>query len=180
LHESVYETLYGVVKYSYSITIGISLLIANIISDYLSLFIVRRNLDYEEGHFIKALFSAALTGIVSVVLIFYVFVVLDDILFPFFPAFGGSIGESMKFYIVNIYSIIEDAKPALIVHLWLPLFAVSILALRLLQAFRNSIGKAQWFLRGGTSHPLRASGLVAAILVFVGTGIFHLIRWSFG
>ena len=46
--------------------------------------------------------------------------------------------------------------PALFVHLWLPLFALGALGVRLLYPIFRAVEFAQWFLRQGARHPLRA------------------------
>jgi hypothetical protein len=65
--------------------------------------------------------------------------------------------------------------PALLVHLWFLLFAAGALGVRLLYPIFRAVESAQWFLKNGEQHPLRAIGMVAAVLVFgVGT-IWKLI-----
>ena len=55
---------------------------------------------------------------------------------------------------------------ALIIHLWLPLFALSSLAVKLTFRIFRAVEKAQWFLKQGDAHPLKAIGIVATIIVF--------------
>ena len=59
--------------------------------------------------------------------------------------------------------------PALAVFVWLPLFALGILTTRLLTPLSWIVGRAQWFLKEGKEHPLKAIGYVAAIVVFLAT-----------
>jgi len=61
------------------------------------------------------------------------------------------------------------AWPALAVFVWLPLFALGILIVRLLTPLSWIVGRAQWFLKEGKEHPLKAIGYVAAVVVFLGT-----------
>jgi hypothetical protein len=57
-------------------------------------------------------------------------------------------------------------KPAFIIHLWLPLFALSTLVVRLIYLIFRAVEWAQWFLKQGDAHPLKAIGIVATIIVF--------------
>jgi len=59
------------------------------------------------------------------------------------------------------------ALPAMAVFVWLPLFAVGILVVRLLSPLSWVVTKAQWALNEGNKHPLKAVGCVAAVAVFV-------------
>jgi hypothetical protein len=68
--------------------------------------------------------------------------------------------------------------PALVVHLWLPLFALSSLAVRLVFWIFRAVEWAQWFLKQGNAHPLKAIGVVATIIVF-GTAMLVNEAWTF-
>ena len=57
-------------------------------------------------------------------------------------------------------------RPAFIIHLWLPLFALSSLVVQLIFWIFRAGEWAQWFLKQGDAHPLRAIGIVATIIVF--------------
>ena len=57
-------------------------------------------------------------------------------------------------------------RPAFIIHLWLPLFALSSLVVQLIFWIFRAVEWAQWFLKQGDAHPLRAIGIVATIIVF--------------
>jgi hypothetical protein len=70
---------------------------------------------------------------------------------------------------------IGPIAPALLVHFWLLLFAGGALGIRLLYSLFRATEWAQWFLRAGNRHPLRAIGMVGAVLVFVGTAIARLL-----
>jgi hypothetical protein len=64
---------------------------------------------------------------------------------------------------------------AFVVHLWLPLFALCIMIVKVFNWFRLAVSKTQWLFRGGKEHPLDAVGYVAAILVFAGAGSLGLV-----
>ena len=63
-------------------------------------------------------------------------------------------------------SIFLTMAPAFIIHLWLPLFALSSLVVRLVYLIFRAVEWAQWFLKQGDAHPLKAIGIVATIIVF--------------
>lgn len=56
--------------------------------------------------------------------------------------------------------------PALTVFVWLPLLAVGIIATRALKPLSWAVGKAQWALKDGNEHPLKAVGYLGGVLVF--------------
>jgi hypothetical protein len=74
----------------------------------------------------------------------------------------------------DLSSIIRDMTfltnrmmfPALVIHLWLPLFALSSLLVKLIYLIFRAVEWAQWFLKQGDAHPLKAIGIVATIIVF--------------
>ncbi len=61
----------------------------------------------------------------------------------------------------------------LVVHLWLPLTFLSIMAFRLLGPGKAGVIRLQWFLKDGQDRPLSAIGLVACAVVLLGTAIFQ-------
>jgi hypothetical protein len=71
--------------------------------------------------------------------------------------------------------ILMGFAPAFFVHLWLPLFAFGALSVRIIYPVFRFIEWAQWFLKQGNQHPLRAVGIVAAALVFMGAMICRAV-----
>jgi hypothetical protein len=63
--------------------------------------------------------------------------------------------------------------PALLVHLWLPLFGLSVLVTKVIQLLMSTVGVARWFIEGGQDHPLQAVGFVATAIVFAAGAILH-------
>ena len=57
-----------------------------------------------------------------------------------------------------LFIFIAMMRPAFIIHLWLPLFALSTLIARLVFWIFRAVEKAQWFLKQGDAHPLKAIG----------------------
>jgi hypothetical protein len=151
------------------IALAIIFFLSNSISDYVSLFVIRRWL-LMGGHkpviaiFIGALIgmlvvSAAMSG-VAIVFGMLSFYIIND---PFF-------------FLTSLWgAIFQDpfGEPLLLsafaVHSWLILFGIGILSLRLLNLLRLSLARMQWFLKQGHFHPLDAIGYVAAVIVFFAT-----------
>jgi len=73
-----------------------------------------------------------------------------------------------------IFSVYIGMLPAILVFLWLPLLALSMLILRLLNWLFRATAWFQWFLKQGKQHPLQAIGTVAAILVFSGASVIKV------
>jgi len=67
------------------------------------------------------------------------------------------------------------ALPALAVFIWLPLFALGILVVRAVTPLSWIVAKAQWALKEGDEHPLKAIGFVVAPIVFAITLGLQLI-----
>jgi hypothetical protein len=67
-----------------------------------------------------------------------------------------------------IYSILFGGMaPALIVHLWLPLFLLSAVLNAGLVKFFKAVRWAQWAIKRGAQHPLEAIGMTASVVVFI-------------
>jgi hypothetical protein len=62
--------------------------------------------------------------------------------------------------------ILPYMASAFVVHLWLPLFALSSLVVRLIYLLFRALEWAEWFLKQGDAHPLKAIGIVATVIVF--------------
>jgi hypothetical protein len=57
---------------------------------------------------------------------------------------------------------------------WLPVLDVGVIATRAVRSLLRTVRWAQWFMRHGDQHPLRAIGLVAATAVFVLTAVVDM------
>jgi hypothetical protein len=139
-----------------------------IISDYISLFFVRRYLSVTERGLITSLFLSLITGSIVIAISFGIG---SALYFAHFLKYG--IVTYFSVLAVDLFAefytgrgIIEFMYPALLVQLWLLLFATGALVVRLLYAIFHAIDWAQWFLKQGDRHPLRAIGLVAGGLTF--------------
>ena len=168
----------------YSILWSVALLI-NIISDYVSLFIIRPLLMRSGAKPVIGLSLGAASGIAIVLLgnslrtiLIWPFVIyfaqteyepsLLERLNTYYGSFSGF--ESLVWFAVSASDIfIIFSRPALAVFTWLPLFAVGILIARLLTPLSWLVGMTQWALKEGNEHPLKAIGYVAGVVVFLGT-----------
>lgn len=74
-------------------------------------------------------------------------------------AFISNIGDTDIFGAkVKVPFLYLMMAPAFVIHLWLPLFALSSLAVRLVFWSFRAVEWAQWFLKQGDAHPLKAIG----------------------
>jgi len=144
----------------------------NVFTDYLSLFAIRPLL-LRSGT--KPVMSLALCGLIGAVIVLSANMVrwfFINWLFCFaVPFFCSDSTTKSAFEILKDHSLtdLSYALPAIVVFVWLPLFAFGIITARLLTPVSLIIEKTQWFLKGGKEHPLKAIGYVAAVVVFVST-----------
>ena len=138
-----------------------------IMSDYISLFGVRRLLVLARNHPIKASIGAFLIGLI----ILAALASLLGIAFAIAFADKGVVPTEDPNFKITIYIMVAGSflgvlTPPFIVHLWLPLFALSSLIVKLSYFIFRAVEWAQWFLKQGDAHPLKAIGIVATIIVF--------------
>jgi hypothetical protein len=164
---------HGALLYVLRAQIWTTALLLNVLSDYLSLFVIRPLLARSGTKPVIGLALGTVSGAVIVVgatnlLRFY------TIWFQFCRG---------KYYLAACYSepqvvdrVLSQALhdptfvwPALAVFVWLPLFALGIVIARLLTPLSWMVGRTQWLLKEGKEHPLKAIGYVAAVIVFIGT-----------
>jgi hypothetical protein len=148
----------------------------NAFSDYLSLFVVRKLLTLGRTKPLSAALIGPAFGIGAVASL----VLGRDLIVMHFWNLGL---ESLLVFLwdeLHSYLFIWAgtykglALAALLVHLWLPLFALCISLLKVVNYLRGAVGWTQWFIKHGRYHPLDAVGYVAAVIVF-GTAV--LLRW---
>lgn len=140
--------------------------LANIVSDYLSLFVVRTGLRSASGSPFVAMFITPLAGAIVVSLLTYMQLwALKE--FVTSRVVWGLEGLPMYVrYLTSVYG-------AVAVHAWLPLFGLSAVLLRAADYFLIAASKMQWFLKRGRDHPLQALGIVASAVVFFISAIVH-------
>jgi hypothetical protein len=158
-------------------------LIFNILTDYVSLFVVRRWLNMQGHSYFFVLIGGALAG-VSVVLLLYVLrEFIDNIIIglyfdirrPNFYEYLGWLIESIlgPNGMEAVHRLV--ILPAFATHMWLPLLAISAVLVKIANSLLWSVGWMQWFLKQGHEHPLEAIGYVAGALVMAIMAVVHWI-----
>ncbi len=158
--------------------------LCNFAADYTALFLIRQWLVLGGRRPLAAAFTGPLIG-VAVLLGFYT--VTDVMRFSietwtFHPIYFVQGARSWIESFVNISTkgISPGSRsallvPALVVHLWLPLFAIGVLLARSANYFFRATIWMQWFIKQGQRHPLDAIGYVAGLVVFV---VMALVQWA--
>lgn len=136
-----------------------------IISDYISLFVIRHWLDRLGHRLLTGLIGATLIGIVIVISTMGSCAMVECLLA------GCTTSQSWMAAKMNWWEYFDSRSfiVAFIVYAWLILFALGALMLRALNTLLGALRLAQWF--HGRGHPLRAIGYVAASVVFVVTAV---------
>jgi hypothetical protein len=153
-------------------------LVIFILSDYVSLPFVRRFLNLAQTSPIRASVFSSLVGLVVVIVCLFIFAIASAItahwVLPYYYALAlidtGNISPTWLLIITRI-------RPAFIIHVWLPLFALSSLLVKLIYLIFRAVEWAQWFLKQGDAHPLKAIGIVATIIVF-GSAMLVKEAWT--
>lgn len=171
---SLYTLIVGVLWLGFFLSIGrwqsigvelfvletfIPVVVLTIVSDYLSLFIVRKCLDLNRN-IILQLILALVFGISTVMLIYVGAIVLYAKI-SFLQIF-----EKNDYDWGLFYSFAVNMPAALLVYLWLPAFVVGAVTLRVIKPFFAIVKWMQWFIKRGADHPFEAIGLTAAVLNF--------------
>jgi hypothetical protein len=140
----------------------------NVSSDYLSLFVIRPLLIRSGTKPVLGLTLGTVSGAAIVLAVDTLrrIVLLYLTLFHTLPL---PFAQLLRIMAVprNFFDMIFTL-PAMAVFVWLPLFALGIVIARLLTPLSWIVGRAQWFLKEGNEHPLKAIGYVAAVVVFLG------------
>jgi hypothetical protein len=149
-----------------------------IISDYISLFMIRRCLALGRQSLRMSVLLAFASGIavVGVILILYdifAWVIVAGI-------FGGgpidALVDAFNHPTKFLLTVFESTKysstwqfiaPAIFVNLWLPLLLLGAATNAGLNSFFRFTGAARWFLEKGAERPLEAIGMTASVIVFV-------------
>jgi hypothetical protein len=161
-------------------TLWLPALLFNVLTDYLSLFVIRPLLVRSGAKPVIGLTLGTVSGAVIVlgadILRRTVFLAAWFVIDPSSierlarvlhtpPTFASIFAASLQ--LVPRWGFSIYAWPALLVFAWLPLFALGILTARLLTPLSWVVERTQWFLKEGKEHPLKAIGYVAAVVVFV-------------
>jgi hypothetical protein len=157
-----------------------------ILSDYASLFLIRRYLLIAKSHPFVSLILAGTVGTIFVMTTYLLITAFTAIgvIWTIFPQIDVQLTYAIsQFLLLHVFptawfhfkQFFLSVAVGLIVHLWLPLFAVGALGVQLLYPIFRAVEWAQWFLKQGNRHPLRAIGAVAAAVVFVVTTIWKVL-----
>jgi len=148
--------------------------IVNALSDYLALFVIRPWLRAAGNRPLLALLTAMFLAVLVVLIGMIIRAFVIVYLFPETPRPPQPVKldpESMEWVIWSISGLLRFAVvsvlPAAAVFIWLPLFAIGILLVRLLKPLSWLVSNVQWMLHEGEKHPLKAVGCVAAVSVFI-------------
>lgn len=138
----------------------LSALLFNVLTDYLSLFVIRPLL-VRSGT--KPVIGLILGTVTAVTILFGGRIFAGIVLAFIDPRYG------IDLYLTFAFAAGRFFWAAVVVFIWLPLLALGILIVRLLTPLSLIVGGTQWLLKEGKDHPLKAIGYVAAIVVFLGT-----------
>lgn len=159
----------------------------NFITDYLSLFVIRPLLIRSGTKPVMGLVLGTVSGAAIVIAANFLRIVAFLLFIPLLGDSGMCFSAWDKYECFNSLSVgtvdlselipfallsyrsLYWVWPALAVFAWLPLFALGVVIVRLFTPLSWLVGRAQWFLKEGKEHPLKAIGYVAAIVVFFAT-----------
>jgi hypothetical protein len=161
--------------------------IANLISDYLSLFVVRGWLNIARTRPLLALVGATVVGAVIIfianniihVLLTFVLIMSAMEIGPA-QAIMSAIEGVMEYWTRHLGMFgwrLEVATwlAAMAIHLWLLLFAIGLVLIRAMWWLLWLSGKSQWFWKRGKERPFNAIGWVVAPVVFaIGVALHYL------
>jgi hypothetical protein len=153
-----------------------------ILFDYISLFPIRRCLSFAGDRPFLALSLAVVVG-GCVVMGAFLTISLAIIGYNLGIEYIGKISFTQTIESSSLEFVILMFAPVFFIHLWLPLFLIGALGVRVIYLFFSVVNWAQWFLRGGYQRPIRAVGMGAAIFIFAGTAMvraFPHIEASWG
>lgn len=158
----------------------IVIVITSIVSDYISLFVVKYWLTRSKQEpILSILIGPAAAAVVIVIVLTVVRLVADELSINLYFGFAPSLWEFIAALNFPLYFSLRAVNVftymALIVHAWMPLLVVCVCFLRALNYLREAVGWTRWFIRGGRDHPLQAVGYVAAVLVFIGAVTADLV-----
>jgi hypothetical protein len=141
---------------------------SNFLSDYVSLFVIRSLLTRRGAKPAIGLTLATMSGI-AIVLLGNLFRTVLDLTFTAIKASSFESAFNLPMLYLIFYGGLPFVLPAVAVFAWLPLFALGIVVIRAIAPLSSMVAKAQWALKEGDQHPLKAIGCVAAVVVFAVT-----------
>jgi hypothetical protein len=154
-------------------------LLANVLSDFISLFLIRRWLRLGSSRPLLAIITGPLVG-GAVILALYSALCLAAVYWTQVDVIGWQLRLPSAVLvfptaIVLLPVLVLCVPPALLVHLWLLLFGAGVIVCKLVNAIRSLAARMQWFLKQGQHHPFQAVGLVASAIVFVSGALIQYV-----
>jgi hypothetical protein len=146
-------------------------LFLSILSDYASLFVIRKVLVSSVA---RPVFSLVAGFVVAALIVLVSFIARSYAVSVSELGLGlsGAILRDLKNWVFfPLYMLI----PAIAVFFWLPLYGVSILLLRAIGPVKWAVGKVLWLLKDGEKHPFDGIGYVAGAIVFVITAVWQVL-----
>jgi hypothetical protein len=167
------------------LSLNLGILLTNIIADYLALFAVRRLLVQFRARPVVALFIGASAGALMVLLVFCVRTLVFMMTLSLYVTFRLDNFADFAYLFLSYFKStvagqtgIPFSIGALLVHLWLPFFALCVGLVQLVTYLRHAAGWTQWFIKQGEQHPLDAIGYVAAVVIFITTSGVLAVRFA--
>jgi hypothetical protein len=149
----------------------------NIVSDYISLFVIRSWLVRYGTKPIFALISSSCIGliIVNLATVLRVLIVMaltvTQLTKTSIPVSNPQVETMLHQSANQILLPLAFSLPAMLVFAWIPLLALGLLTIRSLNMASWALTKTQWIIKDGDKHPLTIVGIFAAILVFAFAGV---------
>jgi len=160
---------------------GFGLLAQMILSDYVSLFVVRKILASPTKSPARSFLFALLAGAAIVSLsVILTLTLLGFLIAPLFidVAQFADVDSDISFFqamLLVVFVFLFLAVWSTLIYFWLVLFLLGSLVLRLLVMLMWIVGWAKWFLKGAVERPLRAIGAAAAVVVFTSVAAIKLL-----
>lgn len=146
----------------------------NVVTDYLSLFLVRAVLKRGGNLPILSAICGTLLAVSFVTLGHCLRVIVYEIAYLHDVSDFGMATIEQEF-LGDLKAFFPYAIPALIVFAWIPLLAFGLGLLRLSGGMMPALKITQWLIKDGESHPLKAIGYISGTSVFVLTVFVQML-----
>jgi hypothetical protein len=157
--------------------VALPALLANVLSDYCSLFFIRWWFALKIRSAILSLMIGAAIAALIILLFFSFRMTLLELIsgtWEYGPSWEvvrevlGMVPYTLLYRTTNLLFLTSTlVGAALAVHLWLPLLVIGVLVIRTGNYLLRAVTFMRWFLDKGDEHPIKAIGYVAATVVFV-------------
>jgi hypothetical protein len=179
----IYEYVPEAISYP---VIALISFVTNSVSDYLSLFALRKWLTLGGRKPLIASVVGFFMGAATIGAIYSMSAVITALVFRNMP-YSELMPELLIVRLIGFWKIAFGLDPemkmmgreiilaAFVVHLWLILLAIGMVFIEVLNRLLWATGKMQWFLKQGQHHPLEAIGYVAGGVVFSLAATVHWV-----